>query len=341
MNNSFQIDDNFYMNLAIDEAWKHWGLTYPNPPVGGLVLDENGKIISISAHKKAGEPHSEVLAVRDAYFQITNDSNILELNISEDIHNYLYKNHNNIFNGSTIYTTLEPCNHYGKTPPCSLLLKNLGFKRVVIGVLDEHQKASGGEEFLKNSGVETTILNSQRAKDLIEPFQKWNRDQFIFFKYAQRLNGSIDGGVISSKESREYVHSLRDKIDLMVIGGNTVRIDRPTLDSRLINGKAPDILIYSNNEEFDRDIPLFSVPNRRVYIENSLKRAESYKFIMVEGGYSLLNSISNKIDWILLFISPNLTSSQNRDINNLNFRIVHKIEVGKDLLIWLKRERIE
>jgi len=338
MKSSHLIDDNFYMALAIDEAWKYWGLTYPNPSVGGLILDKYGKIVSISAHQQAGYPHSEVLAVRDAYLKITNDKNIVFYSKSEDIHKYLYKNHNNIFHGFTIYTTLEPCNHYGKTPPCSLLLKNLGFKRVVIGVSDNNQKASGGAEFLRKSGIETTILNSQKAKDLIQPFQMWSRERFIFFKYAQQLNGAIDGGTISSKKSREYVHSLRDKIDLMVIGGNTVRVDRPTLDSRLVNGKAPDILIFSKSGEFDRTIPLFSVPNRQVYIENSLKRVEDYNFIMVEGGYSLLNAISNQIDWLLLFISPTLTSSPQINIERINFRTVHQMKIGEDILLWLKRE---
>jgi diaminohydroxyphosphoribosylaminopyrimidine deaminase/5-amino-6-(5-phosphoribosylamino)uracil reductase len=330
------IDDNFYLNLAIDEAWKFWGLTYPNPPVGGLVLDRNGKILSISAHKKAGEPHSEVLTIRDAYFSLTGDRDILELSKSEDIHNYLYQNHNTIFEGATIYTTLEPCNHYGKTPPCSLLIKNLKFAQVVIGVADTLGDGVGGGEFLNGYGIQTDFIESQRAKDLIEAFQMWQKDRFIVFKYAQRLNGSIGNGIVSSIDSRKYVHQLRDKIDLMVIGGNSVRVDRPTLDSRLVNGKAPDILIYSKAKEFDRTIPLFSVPNRKVYIEDSLERIQNYNFIMVEGGFGLLDSIADEVDWLMVFVSPQIASTEIFQLQNSKFRIVHQRRVGEDLVIWLK-----
>ena len=332
------IDDNFYMNLAIDQAWKYQGLTYPNPAVGGLILDNFGKIISISSHQKAGEPHSEVLVIKEAYFLISKDRKILELLKSSDIHNYLYENHNNIFKNFTLYTTLEPCNHYGKTPPCSLLIQKLGFKRVVVGISDKNQEAEGGAKFLNSHNLEIKVLDSQKAKDLIEPFQKWSENRFIFFKYAQTLNGNISDGIISSKESREFVHKIRDRLDLMLIGGSTVRNDRPTLDSRLISGKAPDILIYSKMKYFDQNIPLFFVKERDVIVSDNLDILDNYRYIMVEGGYSLLNSISDKIDWLLLFISPKTITTLENRILELNFKIIYQTEIGGNLMIWLKRE---
>jgi diaminohydroxyphosphoribosylaminopyrimidine deaminase/5-amino-6-(5-phosphoribosylamino)uracil reductase len=334
-----EIDHNFYMNLAVEEAWKWQLLTYPNPAVGGVLLDKNGKIVSISAHQKSGEPHSEVLLLKDGYIKLSGDREIEQLQKSEDIHQYLYINSGELFFGATLYTTLEPCNHFGKTPPCSLLIKNLGIYKVIIGFEDNSVKAGGGANFLNDHGVETIFLNSQKARDLLEPFLKWSSGRFIFFKYAQTLNGNIWDGIISSKESRTFVHQLRDKIDLLLIGGNTVREDRPTLDSRLVGGDSPDILIYSKEKEFDKTIPLFSVPNREVFIESSLQRLEEYRYIMVEGGYSLLKVLSKEIDWLLLFISPKLVSSEKIDFERENFEILHQQKIDKDLMIWMRRKR--
>jgi len=331
-----KIDDNFYMDLAIEEAWKFQGLTYPNPAVGGLILDGFGKILAISAHQKSGEAHSEVLVIQNAYYEITKDSKILGLSRSEDIHNYLYKNHKNIFHKSTIFTTLEPCNHFGKTPPCSNLIQKLGFKKVIMGFSDNSEKAKGGEYFLKKSGIQTVNLDSKNAKNLLEPFLKWSKGSFIFFKYAQTLNGNISDGIISSKESREFVHKLRDKIDLLVIGGNTVRMDKPTLDSRLVNGKAPDILIFSNKKEFSHEIPLFQVQNRDVYIDDNLDILDKYKYIMIEGGFSLLNKLANKIDIFMIFISPKLVSNINIEIQRLNLHIIYTRKIGADILLYLE-----
>ena len=282
------IDDSFYLSLAIKEAWKYQLLTYPNPAVGSLILDNN-RILAIEAHKRAGKEHAELNAIREAYIKITNDKTILKLNPLEQF-NYLLKRAKNLFKDATIYITLEPCNHYGKTPPCATLIKELNFKRVVIGSLDINPKATGGYKLLKDK---TTLLNSQETYNLLTPFKLWSNERFIFFKLAQRLNGTIDNGTISCENSRKFVHQLRDKIDLLIIGGETVRKDRPTLDSRLINGKSPDILILSNRDDFDKRIPLFNVKGRKVFISNSLDIIKDYNFIMIEGGYRLFQSLSN------------------------------------------------
>jgi diaminohydroxyphosphoribosylaminopyrimidine deaminase/5-amino-6-(5-phosphoribosylamino)uracil reductase len=331
-------DHSFYMKLAIDEAWKYQLLTYPNPAVGGVLISEKGEILSISAHQKSGESHSEVNVFQDAYIKLTNNKSILNCKTSAEVHDFLNKNAVNIFKNSTLYTTLEPCNHFGKTPPCSLLIKNLGVSKVFIGVSDNNKKASGGAEFLEKSGVETIFLESEKSADLIAPFELWNKKRFIFFKYAQTMNGEISNGIISSAESRKFVHAIRDKIDLLVIGGNTVRVDRPTLDSRMVNGKSPDVLIFSNKKDFDKTIPLFTVPNRKVFIENSLEKIEKYNFIMIEGGYKLLQSLISEIDLLLLFISPKLQNSSETfsSSKEQNFRVLHRSNIGEDSLLWLK-----
>jgi diaminohydroxyphosphoribosylaminopyrimidine deaminase/5-amino-6-(5-phosphoribosylamino)uracil reductase len=326
------------MNLAIKEAWKYQGLTYPNPTVGAVVLDKNFKILSISAHHKAGESHAEVLAIKEAYIKISNDEVIENISKSEEIHKYLIKNHNNIFKDFTIFVTLEPCNHYGKTPPCSLLIQKLGFKKVIIGLQDTNQQATGGANFLKNKGVQiefcTDLNTKENLKNLIFPFKKNN---FLLFKMAQTLNGNLTDGIISSLESRKLTHKIRDKIDLLVIGGETVRKDRPTLDSRLINGKPPNIFIYSKSKIFDKSIPLFKVPNRKVIISDDLSIIKNYNFIMVEGGKNLFQIFYNKIDFLLIFMSSTINNFENYHLQNrAKFKIIHQDKIDNDLIIWLK-----
>jgi diaminohydroxyphosphoribosylaminopyrimidine deaminase/5-amino-6-(5-phosphoribosylamino)uracil reductase len=331
-------DHKFYMKLAIDEAWKSQLITYPNPAVGGVLLSSSNEILSISSHKKSGEPHSEVNVFKEAYLKVTGDEKILKLKESAELHEYLIKNGKNIFKGSTLYTTLEPCNHYGKTPPCSLLIQQLGVSKVIIGINDENEEASGGAEFLSKNGVEVLFLNSEETRNLFMPFKLWQQKRFVFFKYAQTTNGDIENGIISSSRSREFVHKIRDKIDLLVIGGNSVRIDRPILDSRIASGKAPDILIFSkqNKEDFDKSIPLFSVPNRKVYIENSLEKIDKYNFVMIEGGYQLLQEVLYQIDMLLVFIAPKIRSSSEVQFPETQFRILHRSCIFEDTLIWMK-----
>ena len=113
----------------------------------------------------------------------------------------------------------------------------------------------------------------QECDELLSPFVAWQSHQpFVFFKLALSKNGVARGGIITSEASRTMVHRLRDKCDLLVIGGNTVRTDRPLLDARLCDGMAPDVLIYSRQNDFDSSIPLFSVKNRKVLIENSFEK---------------------------------------------------------------------
>jgi diaminohydroxyphosphoribosylaminopyrimidine deaminase/5-amino-6-(5-phosphoribosylamino)uracil reductase len=244
----------------------------------------------------------------------------------------LIKNHNNFFKSAEIYVTLEPCSHIGKTPSCANLLSILKPKKITIGWLDPIKAHSGGVEILKNAGIEVEIVNDKKCFDLIEPFIKWNKDKFIFFKLAQSLNGVITGGYISSESSLNWVHQIRDKIDLLVIGGNTVRIDRPTLDSRRVNGKAPDVLIYSKRNDFDKTIPLFNVKNRKVFIEDNLEKINEYNFIMVEGGENLYNKFKNLVDWKVFVISPKMFLRNNFKVDD-KIEIMH-IDKRDDLIVW-------
>ena len=318
------IDNNFFMSLAIKEAWKYQGLTYPNPAVGSTIVGGYQEILAVEAHQKAGEPHAEVNALKSAYFKLTNDKSILDLEISQDIHNFLLKNHNCIFHNASIYTTLEPCSHVGKTPSCASLISKLGIKKLFVGSNDFNKIASNGNKIVQDAGVK--ILNGvleEECNKLLEPFKKWQDKNFVFFKVAQRLNGSTDGKV-SSLESRTNVHAMRDICDLLVIGGNTVRVDRPTLDARLVDGKAPDILIISREKEFDRTIPLFNIDGRKVFIENNFKRLDNYKNIMIEGTKKMFELSQPYIDYSLSYIATNT------EVLNIQ-------QNSKDIIIWEKK----
>ncbi len=333
-----KIDDNFYMKLAIDEAWKYQLLTYPNPAVGCVIV-KNGRLLSIEAHKESGQAHAEVNALKAAYLVDYPNSPLKTKSKSSDIHEFFLENHNDYFNDCEIFVTLEPCNHIGKTPSCANLLKVLKPKRVIIAHEDINKEATGGLQTLKSVNIDIRLgCMRKEAYNLLYPFIKWTTGTFIFYKMAQTLNGSIDGKV-SSKMSQLYVHTLRDKVDLMLIGGNTVRIDKPTLDSRYILGRAPNIMIYSKNKIFDNNIPLFKVPNREVFISDDLFKLLDYKFVMVEGIYNLMNILKEKIDYIILIVSPKIRNGMNA-LNEIeiDFEVVHENYIGEDKIVFLKRK---
>ena len=326
------------MSLALKEAWKYQGLTYPNPAVGCVVVGENGELLSVEAHHKAGQAHAEVNALCVAYYKLTNDTDILTLQKSVDIHNYLLKNHNDIFVNISLFTTLEPCSHTGKTPSCATLISELGIKKVFVGSYDTNKEAKNGNEILQYNSCEVHAEILKKECDaLLLPFKKFLDSRFVFFKWAQRLNATTDDGIISSKESRKNVHAMRDVCDLLVIGGNTVRTDRPTLDAREVNGKAPDILIYSRSDDFDRSIPLFNIEGRNVYIESDFKKLDKYKNIMIEGTSKMYELTRDIVDYYLCYIAPTLGGKKGFSAPESEFEILNMHQEDKDIIMWMKR----
>jgi len=329
------------MQVAIDSAWEFQGLTFPNPAVGCTVVDEHGKIISVGVHEKAGEPHAEVNALQMAYAQLREESTILLLSDAAEIHDFLKENHHDIFKSCTLYVTLEPCAHHGKTPSCAELIKALGIRKVVIGHKDPNAEAAGGIALLEADGCQVEMSEdcAARSADLLKPFITWQKKPYVTYKWAQRLDGSVDGGTISSQLSRIHVHAMRDCSDLIVIGGHTVREDRPTLDARLVDGRVSDVLIYSRQKEFDQTIPLFHVPGRNVYIENSLERINGYKNILIEGGPAMFEATKDVVDSYLCFVAPKsggtirFTKSQN------DFTILHSKNSGGDVMMWMELDK--
>jgi len=304
------MNDEFFMNLALDEAWKYQFLTYPNPAVGCVILDKNKQILSIGAHEKAGSYHAELNALLKAFKKLKPEVKIPKN--ANTAHTFLLQNHSNLFKDGAAYVSLEPCSHQGKTPPCVQLFCKLGFKEVFISIKDKSALAGGGAAILQNYGIKTQIgLCKQRGKELLEPFLKWQKGRFKLFKLALSLNGSAFGKFVSNELSRTYAHKIRSKIDLLVVGGNTLRTDRPILDVRLDkskDSKAPNLCILSSKplKSFE-NIPALSVENRKIYT----KVPKEAKFIMYEGGQNFLKAFAKDMDMFLIFHNSKFNSFEN------------------------------
>lgn len=213
--------DEFFMSRALQIAKNAEGRTSPNPMVGAVVVRE-GRIISEGWHRKAGTPHAEVHAL--------------------DAAGELAKN-------SALYVTLEPCSHFGRTPPCANKIVESGIKRVVVAIRDPNPKVSGrGIEILKAAGISVTegILQDEAAK-LNEVFFKWvtKKIPFVTSKFACSLDGKIatvagESRGISCAESLKFTHRLRDISDAIMVGVGTILADNPSLTTRLETpGKNP------------------------------------------------------------------------------------------------------
>jgi diaminohydroxyphosphoribosylaminopyrimidine deaminase/5-amino-6-(5-phosphoribosylamino)uracil reductase len=192
----------------------------------------------------------------------------------------------------------------------------------------------GGSKLLRN--VSIGILENE-CRTLIEPFMLWQKKAFVLFKLAQTSNGRIGGGYLSSQSSLKHVHQLREVCSTLLIGGNTVRVDRPTLDCRFTKGKAPNIVIYSKKDNFNRDIPLFKIENREVAISDSLNFLDKPSFVMVEGGEGMLNALKSKIDWMLIYQTPKLSSNNLTYNTTMNLQFLHQDKKDVDMMIWSRQ----
>lgn len=216
-----------YMQRCIELAQKAFGNTYPNPMVGCVIVHDN-KIIGEGYHKKAGENHAEIEAINSVV-----DKELLA--------------------ESTLYVNLEPCSHYGKTPPCSLAIIQYKIPRVVIGCIDTFSEVSGkGIERLKQSGIDVTVgILEQESRDLNKRFFTFHEKKrpYIILKWAQTEDGFIDIAPELKKEKKglwitddickKLVHEWRIQEQSILVGTNTAEIDNPQLTARLVQGKNP------------------------------------------------------------------------------------------------------
>lgn len=209
-------NDSFYMQRAIELAKLGIGHTKTNPLVGCVIVKDE-KIIGEGAHLKFGENHAEINAIEDAK------------NRGEDI------------KGATLYVNLEPCSHFGKTPPCAMRIVKEGIKRVVIGTTDPFEKVSGeGIKILEDVGISLTEgVCLEECLSLNERFFTYVKKKrpFVVFKSGMSLDGKIatekgESKWITSEFSRSYSHELRGKLDAIMVGIETVIVDDPMLNVR-------------------------------------------------------------------------------------------------------------
>ncbi|MDY0350547.1 MAG: bifunctional diaminohydroxyphosphoribosylaminopyrimidine deaminase/5-amino-6-(5-phosphoribosylamino)uracil reductase RibD [Desulfobulbaceae bacterium] len=203
-----------FMRLALDEAGKGQGRTSPNPCVGALVV-RDGIVVGRGYHHRAGGPHAEVNAIADAGGSAA---------------------------GATLYVTLEPCNHFGRTPPCTRAILDAGIARVVVGMADPNPRVEGGgSAYLRSCGleVETGVLEEECRKINL-PFHKHVTTglPWVVMKAGMSLDGKISylpgrGGRITGEQSRLCTHRLRNTLDAVCIGVGTALIDDPSLTTRL------------------------------------------------------------------------------------------------------------
>ncbi|PAF50089.1 riboflavin biosynthesis protein RibD [Helicobacter sp. 13S00401-1] len=325
------------MQLALNKAWEYQTLTLPNPSVGALVL-KDGEILSIEAHKKANFPHAEVNALKTAYFKLTKDESILKLSSSQSIHEFLLSHHKGVFKDASIYVTLEPCNHYGKTPPCANLLNALGLKKVVIGTKDTNKIASGGMDTLQNIEVKTGILES-KCLDLIKPFLTLkNTEKFTLFKLASRMDGSYKDGRVSNVYTHSFTHNQRSIAKSIIISGETLRKDKPSLDTRkadsFYKSTLPKIQILSTKPD---TLNLTPYKDREIKVVDEVQKLDLVGFNVIEGGYHLLDTLKDRIDMLLVFIDPSFQTKSMSEYKHLNanFTILHSNLTDNNLITWL------
>jgi len=207
-------EDEKYMQRALDLAARAQGRTSPNPMVGAVVVKDN-QMVGEGYHMKAGTPHAEVHALQAA---------------------------GEAAQGATLYVNLEPCSHYGRTPPCANAIVRAGIKKVVVAGLDPNPRVSGrGLKILQDAGIETyTGVLEQEAHKLNLAFFKYIQTgtPLVSLKVAMTLDGKIASSIgdsrwISGEASRQYVHQLRNVYDAIMVGIGTVLKDDPMLNTRL------------------------------------------------------------------------------------------------------------
>lgn len=253
-----------YMERALQLARLGEGLVSPNPMVGAVIVDANGKIIGEGYHHRYGGPHAEVNAI-----------------------NSVKESDRNLLSDSTIYVTLEPCSHYGKTPPCAKLIIDTGIPRVVVGSADPFKEVSGrGIKMLRDAGVEVEEDVLREECDALNVrFLTAHRlgRPWIQLKWAQSADGFMAGidkdgkpypVKFSTPVSSVWMHRRRSMVDAIMVGKNTIEIDHPRLDCRYWPGKAPRRVMPRHD------------------LENQMRELyrEGVTSLMVEGGPTLLQS---------------------------------------------------
>ena len=354
--------DIFYIKKAAKLALKAKGLTSPNPLVGASVV-KNGKIIGEGSHKKAGGPHAEIFALREAGINAE---------------------------GASLYVTLEPCRHFGRTPPCTDAIIKSRIKEVIIGVKDPNPINNGKAiAILKKAGIKVSVgFLEDELNKMNESFNKYitKKLPFVTVKAGQSLDGKIatrrgDSKWITSEKSRGLARKMRNFYDAIMVGANTVIKDDPLLNcaqgrdrffkiivdpelkvslnskifSRMSKGKLIIASAESASEEKARliqnrgaSVIKFKAKNGRISLRQLLKELAKKEItsVFVEGGGELIGSLFDEglVDKVMFFIAPKIiggsgevSSVKGTGVEKVNdavrLRDVKLKKIGEDFLI--------
>lgn len=310
------IDYSIPMLKALELAERGTGLVSPNPRVGAIILDEKGDIIGEGWHKRFGSAHAEVDAIQNAGRES--------------------------FVGCTLIVNLEPCSHFGKTPPCADLIIEKKFSKVIVGTLDANPAVSGlGVKKLENAGLEVIVgIEEEKCRHLNRAFFKYIQSQkpYVTLKVAQSIDGNIalqsgESKWITSPESRSLVQRLRAENDAILVGTSSIIADNPMLNVREINLPSPKRVILDSHLKLPLDLNIFHNQN-----ENS-----SILFYNEENPtkIDLLNKMGITTEKIGLQSNGKLNLQQMIDILGMKYQITSiLVEGGAEIYSAFLQEKL-
>lgn len=324
------------MRLAIDQSNHVKGTTYPNPPVGAVILDAAGEVVGVGATAPAGGDHAEILALRRA---------------------------GDLAVGGTVVVTLEPCNHYGKTPPCVNALLDAKVGAVVYAVADPNPEAAGGAARLEEAGV---AVQSGVLADEVSggPLREWLHKQrtglpHLTWKYASSVDGrsaAADGTSqwISSEASRLDLHRRRAAAGAIVVGTGTVLADDPALTARLPDGSLADrqpLRVVVGMREIPSEAKVLNDDSRTMLIRTHdpmevLKAVSDRTDVLLEGGPTLAGAFlrAGVVNRILAYVAPTLLGGPVTAVDDVGVSTITRAlrwqfdgidRVGPDLVLSL------
>jgi diaminohydroxyphosphoribosylaminopyrimidine deaminase / 5-amino-6-(5-phosphoribosylamino)uracil reductase len=270
--------DRQMIRRCVELAKQGWGKTAPNPLVGAVIV-KDGEIVGEGFHPGVGQPHAEVFALRQAGDKAA---------------------------GATIYVSLEPCNHYGRTPPCAAALVAVGVAKVVVGMVDPNPLVAGrGIKTLEQAGIEVIVgVETALCEELNEGFIQRivHHRPLGILKYAMTLDGKIatDSGHsrwVSSEASRQYVHHLRAGCDAVIVGGNTLRRDNPHLTSHDEIAPNPLRVVMTQNLDLPTEAILWDTSVAATLVVTQTGANPQLRDLLIDRGVQVLelDSLSPKL----------------------------------------------
>jgi diaminohydroxyphosphoribosylaminopyrimidine deaminase / 5-amino-6-(5-phosphoribosylamino)uracil reductase len=301
--------NHFLWALALAERGR--GKTGDHPLVGAVVV-RDGEVVGEGWYEYDGVRHAEVIALEQA---------------------------GDAARGSTLYVTLEPCSHYGRTPPCADAVVAAGVARAVVGARDPNPVVDGrGIERLREAGIEVELLDDLAARRQNEAWRVWKSlgRPFVTYKAAMTLDGRVTvpgRRWVSGEESRRLVHEQRASVDAVAVGMGTVRADNPSLDARDVGAtRQPRRLAFGHGDAGELEV-------RSGPLEDELRAlaAEGVQSLLLEGGPTLATAFleADLIDVLILFVAPVVVGTGRRFLGDVAVELtgMEARRVGEDVLL--------